>query len=143
MGDMKIALLLITVSLLTSCATSMLWDANDPHEYITISRDEITEEELKDKGLDYEVSEKWNLYYVEKSILQKTRDYIYRSFGTPVTVTVDVVTPIVVIGGISYAILESEGVADVDLAKFIYYLGLMPEKTKVPVYGEHSKSHGP
>ena len=118
----------MTAALLSSCTTSMLWDAADPDEYIAISMNEVTEQELQEKGLDYEVSEKWNVYYVEKSILQKTKDYIYRSFGTPVTVTVDIVSPIVVIGGISYAILQSEGTADIDLAEFIDYLGLKPEK---------------
>lgn len=119
---MKTISSLIALLLLVSCTTSMLWDATDPDEYVVISRDEISEEELQEKGLDYEVSEKWNVYYVEKSILQKTRDYIYRSFATPVTVTVDVAMPVLVVGGMAYAAINSDGTADMDISEFMAFL---------------------
>ena len=106
----------------------MLWDAADPHEYVVVSRDEITEEELQEKGLDYEVSEEWNVYYVEKNVLQKTRDYIYRSFATPVTVTVDVAMPLLVIGGVSYAAVNADGPVDVDFGEFMNFLLLRPDE---------------
>lgn len=123
-------LFFVVVFLLTSCATSMLWDATDPEEYVVVSRDEITEAELKEKGLDYEISEKWNVYYVEKSLLQKTKDYAYRSFATPVTITVDVGSTVLVVGGLTYAWLYApigpEECANnpVDLDLFFEYVGL-------------------
>jgi hypothetical protein len=118
---------LAALMLLTSCTTSMLWDATDPQEYVVVSRDEITEAELKEMGLDYEVSEKWNVYYVEKSILQKTRDYVYRSFATPVTVTIDVLTPVVVVGGLGYVIINADGVGHIDCEQFMSWLSSLPE----------------
>jgi hypothetical protein len=131
---MKIISSLIVLLLLVSCTTSMLWDATDPHEYVVISKDEITEEELQEKGLDYEVSEKWNVYYVEKNVLQKTRDYMYRSFATPVTVTVDVAMPVLVIGGMSYAAVNADGPVDVDFGEFMNFLLLRPDEGEVYDY---------
>ena len=67
----------------------------------------------------YEISEKWNVYYVEKSILQKTRDYMCRSVATPVTVTVDAAMPLLVIGGVSYDVVNSDGPTDVGTGEFM------------------------
>ncbi len=122
MKSSSLASSLAAVILLSSCTTSMLWDATDPQEYVVISRDEISEQELNAKGLDYEVSEKWNVYYVEKSILQKSRDYVYRSFATPVTVTVDVVTPVVVVGALGYVVVNASSCEGLDLDQFIPYM---------------------
>ena len=119
----------MTAALLSPCTTSMLWDAADPDEYIAISMDEVTEQELQEKGLEYEVDQDRGMYFVEKSILQKTRDYVYRSFGTPVTVVIDVATPVLVVGGITYIITYHSAhppntYSALDLPVFLDYLGL-------------------
>lgn len=58
----------------------------------------MNEAELKAKGLSYHVDPKWNLIYVEKTNLQKTKDYAIRILGTPVTVVVDAAMTIAVVG---------------------------------------------
>jgi|GEM_PF-5913513 len=75
--------------ILTACATPALWEATDPHELLPIPKSKVTEAELKAKGLTYEIDNEQNLFYVEKTRLQKTKDYALRTVGTPVAFVVD------------------------------------------------------
>ena len=82
-------ILIIVISFLcASCATKKLWENTDPNEYVRISASEITEEELKQRGIKY-LKGYNNDFYVEKSTLLKFKDYTMRLFVTPITVVVD------------------------------------------------------
>lgn len=94
---------------LASCATPALWEATNPREYIALERNERNEAKLKASGLTYRVDKEWNLFYVEKTRLQKSRDYAIRTIGTPITVVMDAVTTIVVVGGAVYILSKSNG----------------------------------
>jgi hypothetical protein len=83
-----------------SCATSKLWDDTNPNERVWIDADKITEEALREKGVEYEVhAAEWgNGYLIEKSGWSKMRDFHLRMLGTPVTLVVDAATTVVVVG---------------------------------------------
>lgn len=78
--------------------TQALWDRVNPNERVWMSSSRITEEELKQKGLEYE---KYQFtrgqpsqrgidgYLVEKSDLQKCGDYVLLVAATPVAVVID------------------------------------------------------
>lgn len=71
--------LVLTSFLFASCATPALWDATDPHEYVAIPKSKVNEDELKAKGISYRVFYEQNLFLVEKTELQKYKDYTYRA----------------------------------------------------------------
>jgi hypothetical protein len=100
-----------------SCCTTALWDSLDPGERVWIPADQITEEELKSKGLEYE---KYDItpdklkqevstykgdsrgvqgYLVEKGGLRKLRDCALLVAATPITLVVDGVVVAVVVAG--------------------------------------------
>ena len=86
--------------LATSCATEALWQATDPAEYVSVPQSEVSEAELRERGVDYRKDDEHGLYYVEKSGLRRLGDYTIRFFATPATVVVDTATAIVVIGAV-------------------------------------------
>lgn len=104
--------LLLAVVLLTqvSCFTPALWDASNPREYVAISADRVSEQDLKRKGISYHKDEKWNLIYCPKSSIRKLGDYTIRALATPVTVTVDAAgAAIVVVGTVGLVSLYGLG----------------------------------
>jgi len=87
--------------------TTKLWESNRPNVCVWIDAKKITEEELKQKGVKYTVysSDKLNGYLVEKSEWDKTKGFYLKMFGTPVTLTIDATTIVVVVGvamGVAY-----------------------------------------
>jgi len=88
-------------------ATGTLWENTDPTERIYIPSTEITQAELERRGVKYETYHGTLLdgYFVEKSKLQKFRDYAFRALGTPVTVTLDTAAGVTVVG--VFVLLES------------------------------------
>ena len=74
------------------CATSSLWECTDPGQKVWVPADKTTEEILKKKGLDYEVSagETAPGYYVEKDKWHKALDVQLRILGTPPALALDV-----------------------------------------------------
>lgn len=90
-AKIKLISFLITVSILSNgCFTPMLWEATDPDKKVQIKSSEITEDELKLKGVKYFKGENSQYYYVEKNSTDKAMDYTYRILGTPVTAVLDV-----------------------------------------------------
>ena len=87
----------VILILCNSCATHFLWEKYDPNEYVIISTSDISEEELKDKGLKFYRDNCKDIFYVEKDANRKLKDYSYRVIGTPITVVVDVVSTVAVI----------------------------------------------
>lgn len=89
-----------TLLIFSSGCTQALWEANNPNEHIWISADEITENELKARDLEYKFFpiEGKDGYLVEKSDGQKFKDYTIRLFATPMTLTFDVAATITVVG---------------------------------------------
>ena len=100
---------LLTVGLLLSQfgCTSQLWEDTDPRENVWINAKDITEAELKSRGVEYEVytSETCNGYLVEKSAKDKFKDYNLRLLGAPVTLVVDAAGTVVV--GAAYVLLTN------------------------------------
>jgi hypothetical protein len=88
----------MVVIMTTSCATSKLWEATDPEEYVSVPQSEVSEAELREKGVDYRKDDAHGVYYVEKSSLRRLGDYSIRFFAAPVTVVLDAATAIVVVG---------------------------------------------
>jgi hypothetical protein len=107
----KTGILLVSVALACqSCFTTALWQDTDPRARIWIDADKITEAELLRRGLKYEVyNADWGRgYLVKKNALGKMRDYHLRALGTPVTLTVDVATSVLVVGYYMF-LLDPEG----------------------------------
>ncbi len=92
----------ILITFLSSCATSALWKATDPDTYVQINMEDVSEEELKAQGLHYRADYFQEVYYVEKSAVDRLKDYSLRAFGTPVTVVWDAATSIFVIGILAF-----------------------------------------
>jgi len=90
-ANIKLLSFLIIVSILCNgCFTPMLWEATDPDKNVQINGSEITEAELKLKGVKYFKGENSQYYFVEKDSTDKAMDYTYRILGTPVTAALDV-----------------------------------------------------
>lgn len=83
-----------TAAWCSSCCTQALYDSVDPNERVWIPADQITPEELARRGVAYERVD-WGSdgsvrgYMVEKTAVEKFRDYSLLILGTPVTVTID------------------------------------------------------
>ncbi len=87
--------------------TQKLWESNNPNVRVWIDADKITEDELKQRGVNYTTysSEKFNGYLVEKSERDKLKGLYLKMLGTPVTLTVDAATIVAVVGvlvGVGY-----------------------------------------
>ncbi len=78
------------IGLLSGC-TSWLWDHTEMNSKVWISGDDITEAELKKKGVEYEVYdvEGYEGFLINQSFFKKFHNFHLRLFGTPVTVVVD------------------------------------------------------
>ena len=101
---------LLIVFLGSSCVTKALWDHTNPKEYVEIGFDEITEKELIDRGVRYERHDVRDVFYVEKSSLQKLGDYTIRAIGTPFTIVLDATgTVLMIIGAGFYNSALQEG----------------------------------
>jgi len=98
------ALLLAGLALCQSCATQSLWRSTDPNERIWVDANKITEESLRQRGVDYSVCvNEWGVgYLIGKSGWQKFGDYHLRILGTPVTLAVDAVSTVAVVGVIMF-----------------------------------------
>lgn len=72
-----------------ACTTAKLWEDTEPQVWIDASQ--ITEAELKERGVPYRVyrSSIMNGYLVDKSTREKMKGYHLRMLGTPVTLTID------------------------------------------------------
>jgi hypothetical protein len=92
-----------TILAQTACMTGALWEATNPNERIGIPYADISEEELKSRGVSYKRYDEGNMFLVEKTTMQKFRDYTYRAVGTPVTVTLDAASAVVVVVGLMVA----------------------------------------
>lgn len=111
----KLVAAIMLVGLLTACSTLTLWESTNPRERILISANDITQAELDRRRVKYERYDSKILsgYLVEKSAARKFRDYTFRALGTPVTITIDAVTTITVIG--VYGVLEDPTVLNLVL----------------------------
>jgi len=83
-----------------SCSTQALWERTNPGERIWIPAAEITQAQLDQRHVKYEKYDGsfGHGYLVEKSALQKFRDYAFRALGTPAAVAIDTVTTVTVVG---------------------------------------------
>lgn len=98
----------LILALVSSCATSSLWKATDPGEFVRISMDDISEDELKEKELRYYKDPDHNAYYVEKTGIEKLRDYSLRLLATPFTVVMDAASIVIFVFYESYKPLSRE-----------------------------------
>lgn len=94
---------MLILAVVASCATPELWQRTDPTEYVRVSTEDITEEELIAKGLTYLSSEDGEFFYVGKSLIEKLGDYTLRLLGTPIAVALDAAM-ILVVGTVSMTI---------------------------------------
>lgn len=106
--SMRFMVLVLLCSFAVSCATTSLWESTDPGEFVRISMDDISEDELKEKELHYYKDHAYHVYYVEKTGLEKLRDYSLRVVGTPFTVVIDAASTILVVGYMLYRPLSRE-----------------------------------
>ena len=85
-------LILVTVLLLQSCATNELWQRTKVEEYVQVSMQDISEAELKSKGVTYYKDDTFELFFIEYNSIGKLDNYSLRILLTPLSVPVDVVT---------------------------------------------------
>ncbi len=97
--------LLPILFLCSSCCTSALWESYDPDGYIQIPYSEISEQELRDRNIDFIKDDAHSSYYVPKTNMQKLTEYSIRLFATPVTVAVDAAA--IIIRGVAFSLAES------------------------------------
>ena len=95
---LKLTSIMALMLLVSSCATKALWKATDPAHYVRVDSSLVTEDELKKRGIKYYWNDWDKAYYMEKSDLNKLRDYSLRLFGTPISVAIDAATTLVVVG---------------------------------------------
>ncbi len=100
-----IAILLPIVFLCSSCCTSALWESYEPDGYIQIGYTEITEQELREKKMDFIKDDANSSFYVPKSNMRKLSEYSIRLFATPITVAVD--AALIVISGVALSLAET------------------------------------
>lgn len=93
---------------LVSCMTPALWDATNPREYVAMAKTPENESRLQQSGLAYRTDEERSLFYVEKTNLQKYKDYAVRTLVTPVTVALDTATTVVVVGAAVFVLMHSD-----------------------------------
>ncbi len=76
------------------CTTEKLWDDTNSEYKVWINADEITEAELKQRGVPYSKysTKSRDGFLVGKSDREKFKNYTYRVLGTPVTLVADAVT---------------------------------------------------
>ena len=96
----KLLPLATALCLLAGCATPKLWETFNPNDRIWIPSDQITEDELKNRGVEYQKikTDKNDGYVVGKDTLEKFTDYTYRTLGTPFTVVTDTAIVATVVG---------------------------------------------
>ena len=79
----------MTLCCVSGC-TSLLWNTVNPEERVWIPANQITEAELKKRGIEYEKCEGMlQGYLVRKSKMQRLRDYTVLTLATPITVALD------------------------------------------------------
>ena len=114
----KYLLLFVIISIFcTSCVTKKLWENTNPNEYVKISANDITAEELNEKGIEYIRYYNGGDFYVKKSAMLKLKDYTLRLFITPFTVVIDAtVSTVAVIGLAAFngKAAESKTSCDID-----------------------------
>jgi len=84
-----------------------MWQKTDPDEYIAVSQDKISEAYLKEHHLKFFREDHKKMFYVEKNGLQKFKDYTIRTLATPVTLTLDATTTIVVVGAVVFVVFKA------------------------------------
>jgi hypothetical protein len=80
--------------------TCRLWEDTNPQEMVWISAAAVTEEQLREKGVEYseENRREFKGFLVEKSQCDKLKDYHLRLLGTPVTLAIDAAVTVTVVG---------------------------------------------
>ena len=78
--------------------TRDLWDKTDGKERICIDAGTTTEEDLQERGVDYQVYESpfGKTYLIEKTAYEKMKNYSLRTLGTPFTLAADATICVVV-----------------------------------------------
>lgn len=105
MKNKNTVLIILLLFLCDSCATKALWEKTDPDEYVKIKFTEITEEELKERGVKYYRDDDKHAFYVDKDSFSKFKDYSIRVLATPVTIVIDATA--VVIFAVAFAIVDN------------------------------------
>jgi hypothetical protein len=88
--------------LLTSCATSTLWEKTNPREYLVIKWSPEAETRVQRRNVDYRIDLERGVMFVEKSDFRKTHDYLTRFFVTPIAVAHDAAVVGTVVGAAAY-----------------------------------------
>ena len=88
----------MVIVLTSGCATKALVEVTNPNHKVYVSSNDVTEEELQQKGRKYTKHEDGNYgdyYMVEKTPWRKTGDYTLLVVGFPFTLTTDIVYHII------------------------------------------------
>jgi hypothetical protein len=126
------SLIALGLALMTSCTTRALWDMTEA--YVMVQPSDIDEAALKAEGIRYYRDDQFDVYFVQKGALERYGNYALRTFGTPVTVTVDASVTILIVGGAIYLTSISNGTADpFAILEAVYYLMAQDEEPRRPV----------
>lgn len=93
MKTRMVVVIALVASLTTSCMTQKLWKATDPDAHSSIPQDQITEAELRERGIPY-LKDDHGLYIVGKTRRERIGDHVLRAVFTPATMCLDA-TPVV------------------------------------------------
>jgi hypothetical protein len=90
MNTLKNAVTWMLIASLTSACTTALWEDTNPQEFVDITNTAISIEELKRQDIAFYVDQKSGRIFMEKSGMDRFKNYSLRALGTPVTLAVDI-----------------------------------------------------
>jgi hypothetical protein len=102
----KTWMLLLLPLLFTSCATKYVWDRT--YSYVVIAQSEAIETDLNARRINYIRSNVSPVLFVEKSGIEKCKNYVIRTIAAPFTVVVDTSTAVLVVGGAAFVMFKSQ-----------------------------------
>ena len=88
MKTQLVVVVALVASLTTSCMTQKLWKATDPDAHTSIPQDQITEAELRERGIPY-IKDDHGFYIVGRTRSERIGDHALRAVFTPATMCLD------------------------------------------------------
>ena len=96
----------LVATLTTSCATQKLWEATNPDALGSIPVGEVSEAELRERGVPY-LKDEHGIYHVGKTRMERFEDHALRFAFTPAALCVDAAPYVALISVCAFAGCQS------------------------------------